>query len=255
MQKITISQLNQLNIDCYQTAADDFDQTRQTAWAGWQEVARHILPLPERAVVLDIGCGNARWAEFVHQYTPTSDWQYIGYDVTASLLAKAETKLSSLGIQHQLHTVDLIDSWLNLKPVRSFSPNTADLVVAFGFIHHVPSFELRRTFLTHAAESLKPGGQLVVAAWQFTDSPKLVTKQVAGAKLGFPETDLEPNDYFLSWSSDPAQPQYRYCHLVTASEMAELTADLPLNLKTEFKADGQTGQLNHYWVWESQPIS
>lgn len=250
MQKTTISQLNQLNIDCYQTAADDFNQTRQTAWAGWEEVARHILPLLERAVVLDIGCGNARWAEFVHQHTPTSDWQYMGYDVTASLLAKAETKLTGIGVRHQLFTVDLIDSWLNHKRVPNFSPQTADLLVAFGFIHHVPSFELRHTFLKLATESLKPSGKLVVAAWQFTDSPKLVAKQVAGTKLGFTETDLEPNDYFLSWSSDPAQPQYRYCHLVTATEMADLTDHLPLRLLAEFKADGQTGQLNHYWIWE-----
>jgi SAM-dependent methyltransferase len=59
----TINRLNAINRAFYATVADDFDQTRGTAWPGWQRLLPYLsTPLS----VLDIGCGNARFALFLH---------------------------------------------------------------------------------------------------------------------------------------------------------------------------------------------
>ena len=59
----TINRLNAINHAFYATVADDFDQTRGTAWPGWKRLLPYLTtPLS----VLDVGCGNARFALFLH---------------------------------------------------------------------------------------------------------------------------------------------------------------------------------------------
>lgn len=58
----TINHLNAINRAFYATVANDFDQTRGTAWPGWKRLQPYLtLPLS----VLDVGCGNARFALFL----------------------------------------------------------------------------------------------------------------------------------------------------------------------------------------------
>ncbi len=45
MERSTILKLNQLNHSFYTTVAKDFDQTRQSAWAGWSELLHFLASI------------------------------------------------------------------------------------------------------------------------------------------------------------------------------------------------------------------
>ncbi|MGV2437992.1 MAG UNVERIFIED_CONTAM: class I SAM-dependent methyltransferase [Anaerolineae bacterium] len=79
MQQATIDHLNQLNQAFYRTTAQDFSETRQTAWQGWARLSA-FLPAVTPLRVLDVGCGNGRFAHFLHQHNPTLPIHYHGID-------------------------------------------------------------------------------------------------------------------------------------------------------------------------------
>src|SRR5215216_4249990 len=104
----TINRLNAINRTFYATVADDFDQTRGTAWPGWQRLLPYLsTPLS----VLDVACGNARFALFLHDNlsfitqqpdsfsAPSAQHSvlplfYTGLDSSPALLDHARTALS-----------------------------------------------------------------------------------------------------------------------------------------------------------------
>ena len=68
MQQETIKMLNQLNRDFYYRVADDFSESRQYYWPGWQKIPLFFKKNQQNAKkiqVLDVGCGNARFAKFL----------------------------------------------------------------------------------------------------------------------------------------------------------------------------------------------
>jgi hypothetical protein len=60
----TARALNALNQSFYSESAEEFAATRSASWPGW----RKLLPLlreKRNAAILDVGCGNARFASFL----------------------------------------------------------------------------------------------------------------------------------------------------------------------------------------------
>src|SRR4051812_30515699 len=96
----TINRLNAINRAFYTTVADDFDQTRGAAWPGRQRLLPY-LPLP--LSVLDVGCGNGRFALFLHDNLAAGQprhnadaplLSYHGLDSNPALLAHAHNALA-----------------------------------------------------------------------------------------------------------------------------------------------------------------
>lgn len=255
MQLATITALNQLNLECYQRIAEAFDDSRQAAWLGWGSVAKHLsatLGSPLQSV-LDLGCGNGRFASFLHQqHLLSATTNYLGIDANSQLLTKAEVRLQQLNVPHQLHQLDVVTELLSNASLSATITPT-QVVVAFGFIHHLPSQTLCATFFQALDQVLQPGGVVVVAAWQFTNDAKLMAKTATPTEAGLGAIELEANDYLLSWENGEGQAvAYRYCHQVTDQEITELTADLPWQQLDSFAADGRNGRLNHYWLWQKK---
>ena len=79
----TIKKLNQLNRDFYQQVAIDFDQTRQHLWPGWNKLISHLQQLQTKhkpLKVLDLGCGNGRFGQFLANSFPGIKINYLGVD-------------------------------------------------------------------------------------------------------------------------------------------------------------------------------
>ena len=57
-----------MNARFYERYAEQFDGTRMSGWAGWEELI-DLLPREAPLSVLDLGCGNGRLARVLERAT------------------------------------------------------------------------------------------------------------------------------------------------------------------------------------------
>jgi len=241
MNASVIKKLNELNHEFYEKVSDSFSETRQQPWAGWTE----LLPIlkahisQNSPIVLDIGCGNGRFALFLKKNFPSADFFYYGEDSSQKLLDLAEQSLQKHLIppNFQVTNRDFLD-----KPPAI----EADIITLFGVLHHVPSKELRIQKIQECADALLPGGILIFTAWQFDQLKNVFERRVSAEKVGLHQNDLEDGDYLLTW--ERGVPAIRYCHLTTQDEIAEIVSQSGLQLVTQFVADGPNNSTNEYVV-------
>ncbi len=245
----TVLALNRLNQAFYAAAGDEVSATRSRPWPGWERLEGSlgaILADPSALAVLDVGCGNARFAAFLRDRLG-APFAYLGLDSSPTLLAHARDRLARLGFGRTL-AHDLVAD--RLDPVlggRSF-----DLIAVFGLLHHIPGAATRHKLLGELAGRLRPGGALALSIWQFGARQRFRDKivpwpeavRVAGLDLDLGQ--LEPGDHVLTWGG--RREALRYCHFLDPGEIRDLVAALPLALGDAFSADGDCGALNRYLV-------
>lgn len=245
----TINRLNTINRAFYAAVADDFDQTRGTAWPGWQRLLPYLTtPLS----VLDVGCGNARFALFLHDNRATlsppspnsllstqhSVLSYTGLDSSPALLAHANEALADK--PHLQATFEQRDIIENPPDAGEY-----DLVVLLGVLHHIPGYEQRQTFMRQLARRVKSGGLLVFTAWRFYEYERFRERITPWPE----DIQVEPHDYLLDWRRGAVS--LRYCHYTNDAEHDALVAASGLTEIDTYRADGQGGTANRYSVLRS----
>lgn len=246
MKEPTRRQLQALSIAFYEAHADAFDASRiDLPWPGWTRVV-DAMPHDDLRV-LDIGCGNGRFARFLHEAGLRFD--YTGIDANAKLLEAARDRVGpALAGPWRFLEHDFLAS---SEPGRDLPEGPFGLVALMGVLHHVPSAELRLGVLRAAAERLAPGGVLALTAWQFAERERFTRRRVdwssvegvLGAQID--QDDLEPGDFLLRFGDDPNAPP-RYCHQLADAEFEGWADALGLRLIEDFRADGAQGDLNRY---------
>lgn len=302
--------LCQLNTEFYERNAASFSQTRTAPWEGWRRCMAACglddsdgaaLGQPENAQtadsVLDIACGNLRFEAFLANTYPHIDWSFFAVDNCEPLVASGQEDIAK-----KVHFTceDIVSNLLEALPAAEPANIPAlaaatpfDLVVSFGFLHHIPSFDLRRQFLLEALSQVKPGGYLVVSFWQFlndhakrakieqthvealalfagcaetrTNDREALDRGVGSSSSDNPNPSclkppaffagsLEPNDYFLGWKNEPGN--YRYCHHFSNEEIDRIIAALAphATVVESFSADGKPGNLNRYVVFKREEL-
>ncbi|MBZ0308049.1 MAG: class I SAM-dependent methyltransferase [Anaerolineae bacterium] len=226
MDSSTINLLNHLNHEFYQTVASSFDGTRSTPWPGWVQ----LLPsLPSRALrVLDVGCGNGRFALFLSEHRQI---HYTGIDNNPYLLKRAEILLKEQKIDAALVQADVLQEFPAVQPPY-------DLITAFGLMHHIPGFNQRKKLLQQLAGWLPPDGILAVTFWTFYEQERFRQRIVEWDDPRVPEPyrnlTVEKHDYLLDWRRDT--PALRYCHYVDAEEQQKLMEGF--KILASYDADG-----------------
>jgi len=232
MDDATRQRLNDINREFYRRSAADFDATRQRAWAGWERLLQH-LSLPVGSL-LDIGCGNSRFARFLAE-KQACGFHYIGIDNCPQLLSLAAQQLRRLPqLEVELLEWDLV--------MRGLPDARAQLVTAFGLLHHVPGAAARQALLRGMADAVLPGGRLAFTTWRFMEEPRLAQRvRPWGADIA-----TEAQDYLLDWRR--GQPALRYCHYVDDQEHAALVAATGMQVIADYRADGASKRLNRYSI-------
>jgi SAM-dependent methyltransferase len=248
MKKATIDRLIALNNEFYSRHATTFSQTRQSAWPGWKTCLEHLIATPDfnhtRFTLADLACGNLRFPRFVHDSLPESAVEVIAVDNCPQML----TPMAGVSF-HELDILQTVNSGGSLR--EQLTTDRVDLSVAFGFLHHVPTFELRRMILTELIDLTSPRGYVIVSLWGFLNDASLSKQALHTGTQAIKElglTDLENNDCILGWQNQPQA--YRYCHSFNDSEINELALACR-NLACEvsrFHADGRSHNLNTYLI-------
>lgn len=239
MKTQTIQHLNDINREFYATTAEDFDQTRGRAWAGWVRLTEYIdAPLS----VLDVGCGNGRFGVFLAQALD-GRIRYHGVDNNQQLLDYASDALAPFAnVKTTLQALDVVADPL---PQEKY-----ELVVLFGVIHHVPGTDNRQQFIAELAKRVKHGGMLAFAAWRFYEYERFRERLVPWSDdvipAGMEDVELEEHDYLLDWRR--GERALRYCHYVDDAELDTLVHASNMREVTRYRADGSDNAMNAYVV-------
>ena len=252
MNLATRQSLNALNCRFYGERASEFDATRKHEWPGWQRTIDlfHATSDTKPTPVLDIGCGNGRFAHFVLNNHPIGAIDYTGVDQSPELLAIAENEcIGSKADSLRWLKVDVASEELERAPLS----DSYQLVVAFGLLHHIPSLDSRKKLISFLARRLSAGGTLAFTVWRFDQAERFRSKLIPWQEYNqhavekIDTDELEPGDYLMSFGDTSGTP--RYCHAPDEAEIRALTDSLGLECVAQFAADGKTGDLNEYHVF------
>ena len=249
----TAEQLSYVTSEFYSQQTQSFSATRQMPWQGWQRCLDVIpqLSAGEKPSVLDVGCGNLRFARYLCDEAGIVPAKYFAVDNCKPLVesGEADIHISELAFIE----LDVIKSLLDNTLSSRLTVPACDLVVAFGFLHHVPGAQKRIQLLRTLLDRTKPDGFVCVSFWQFMNSQKLAAKaQEATAQglraLGIDASELEEHDYLIGWQ-DKANT-WRYCHHFSQEELDELLGSLGSDVQVcaQFSADGKDNDLNRYVI-------
>ncbi len=260
----TIQTLSRLNQRFYELSGSKWNAKPNYYWEGWVELLKYLEYLkPKKSIrVLDIGCGNGRFANFLMEYFPVDvpkQIEYIGVDFSVPMLNQItdQTRLDNLSIHkitRRFAQVDLIE-----EPIDGLGLDfdSFDLIVAFGLIHHIPSHTLRSQSVNNWAKYLAQNGLFVMTTWQYLDVPRLakhcldptdfVTQAIyQGLKI----EKMEKGDNLLKWVKYMPEGQYtlRYSHYFEDREIEEILEASGLQAIASYRMDGGTEVRNKYWV-------
>jgi len=250
MNETTQRSLLALNRRFYIKVASAFHQTR----IPWSSGLLHLLdrlPTPrkeDRLSVLDVGCGNGRFARILD--SKKKPFIYWGIDGGSSLLTLAgeHTHLLDHGKAH-FAQVDLSEpAWSTpltstIAEVEPYTPVPFDFVLCTATLQHLPGYAMR---LQAVREMAKLANEMIVlSGWQFLESERMQKKLLDWETVGLSAEEIEPGDALLPWKQGGYS--VRYVHQIDEDEMAQLAKDAGLSIVDTFRADGREN-LNLYVV-------
>ncbi len=258
--------LLELNRDFYAQVAEPFDATRQQATPGLTAILPYFaggekeLPgfedrrssLSRRAdwqsalrlTVLDVGCGNGRFARLLDAQGIVCD--YTGVDNSADLLRLAKAATSDLtSVRCRFVQADLSDpAWAD-----GLGDARWDRLLCTATLQHLPGYDLRLATVQTFARLCT--GPIVLSFWQFLSSERFRSRLIDWSTVGLDEADVEAGDALLPWKQGVAAT--RYVHQVDEAELQRLAADAGLALLHTLRADGKEGDLNLYAILRTGP--
>lgn len=193
----------------YNLISKDFSNTRNLVWPETRILEKHAK---DGDRILDLGCGNGRLVELFKG----KRIEYSGVDGAEKLIEIAKERYPEFDFQ----AADV----LNLP----FGPDNFDKIFSIAVLHHIPSRELRGQFIREAKRVLKPGGTLIITAWDLWGSFGSVMRILKFFfRKTFGKSRLDFKDVFVPWQGKIS----RYVHCFTKGELKKLAKEEGLKIK------------------------
>lgn len=201
MKKDTAQSLLRMSQSEYDVYASEFSRTRSFFWEELEFIKEYVK---HGSSILDIGCGNGRLLDMFRD----EEIEYTGIDFSKQLITIAKHERGSKGTFLQGSALSL-----------PFENNSFHTVFSIAVLHHIPSKEHRRQFVSEAYRVLKPDGICVFTVWN--------TLQLRFAKKHFLQTvkklcglsALDFGDMMLSFGKEKRQ---RFIHSLSKRSIRTL---------------------------------
>lgn len=229
MREEIIQKLVELNRTFYSRFSQPFAETRNQPQPGYSLLIKHLPKKPVR--LLDVGCGEGRFGRHLQKFSSNVD--YVGIDFSPELLAIAMEKVDGTFFQREIGNPDCLEG------LGEF-----DIIVCLATLQHIPGKARRIHLLQEFRQHLAGGGEIWLSTWQFLGNERQMKKITDWSRVGISTTEVEQNDYLLSWQRGGIG--YRYVNYIGDDEIKSLTAESGLKIKELFRADGKEGNLNLY---------
>lgn len=220
-----------LNQAFYARFAASFADSRSNPQPGFYRLLKHLPISCDR--VLDVGCGNGRFGQFLQSEHLSFD--YTGIDFTSELLLLAEEQVHGSFYQRDISRHGFLEG-----------TGKFDLIVCLATMQHVPGKSARIDMLREMKRHLAENGRIFLANWQFLDSSRQRRKIADWANANLSEADVEAGDYLLTWQRDGSG--FRYVCAIDVEETACLAGAAGMHETIQFRSDGKEGYLNLYTV-------
>jgi len=245
MDRETQQKLLDLVKNNYDEIAEEFDLTRQKPL--WPELVKLAAGVRDGNSVLDVGCGNGRLLAALNG----KNIKYVGVDNSEKLISLARENIKAANFQFSIFPA-------NGTPLRggNFQFRVGDIleldkiiedkfdwIFCIAVFHHLPGQELRLKALGQMKNRLKPGGKIVLTAWNLWSQwkyLKLILKFTLLKLIGKNQMDF--GDIVFYWGGDKSQ---RYYHSFTESGLLKLSRLAEMKVETIYK-----DSYNYYLVIE-----
>ncbi len=186
----------------YDEIGKEFSATRQYIWPDLKPFLQDVKP---NSAVLDVGCGNGRLLLGLPK-----DTKYTGLDISQELLKEAKIAHP----EHKFIEGDITQDslWANLPQY--------DYIFSIAVLHHLPTTKDQIFVLEQIKKHLKPGGKVLLTAWNLWQ-PKYL-------KYHFDLKTKLQNPHFVYI---PFQGKPRFCFAVTTPYLKKLLQKANLKLK------------------------
>lgn len=231
MNEESFQKLVDLNRQFYERFASSFAETRLKPQPGFERLLE-LFSKDQNNLVLDVGCGNGRFGRYLAAHDIPID--YWGVDFSPALLALADDTPGRL-ISRDLSRENCLDG-LGLF----------DVIVCLSTLQHIPGQSNRYRLLSEMKQHLRGGGRMVIANWQFVDSPRQRKKVREWPEVGLTSADVEPTDYLLSWQRGGFG--LRYVAYLNETSIEKLANQAGLRILDQYRDDGREGDLNLYTI-------
>lgn len=287
--------LRELNRRFYDVHARSFSETRHTIWPGWLRVSDAIERQGiDQIRMLDVAAGNGRFESFMAERFPSINWEVTCVDPCKDLMRMAQGKLAAVGFGNMSCKVQAVDVLEVLEASVSHGREKIDapdaeavdrsasncqrvlvagsgqlideefeVVVCFGFMHHVYGQEMRENLLKLLISQTKPGGLIALSFWRFATDEGFKHKAERETEQAFLSDEVQrclgdsaaefrgPGDYLLGWQGSTEYP--RYCHSYSSEEITRLIASVSDHAKLidRYCADGRSCAMNEYVILQA----
>ncbi len=212
MKDETRQKLLELNRIFYEENAQEFSNTRNYYWKGWQKAWEVIKTHnPNIRNVLDVGCGNGRFLKFLRENT--DNFTYLGIDHSSNFISECQNKLADENSYFMRFDIANDD-------FTKIANEKYDLISLIAVLHHIPGNSNRIDLIKQLSKLLKPKGIIVLTFWDFLKGNRMQNRIFPWSLSKFDKKDLEEGDHLLKWS-DSTDTQ-RYCHYFSEEEKQSL---------------------------------
>jgi tRNA (uracil-5-)-methyltransferase TRM9 len=243
----TIKKIQSINNTLYQTIANEFSETRNYPWKGWEKLWTYLSALYSKNITIaDIGCGNGRFAAFLHSHKQKLLIHYTGFDNSLELITIAKKLLPN---EHFIYA----DMFSNSQIFST----SYDCIALFGVLHHISGCDYRIKWLTKISSYVQNNGLLFMSIWCISDShlQKIGKKYYKSSDIQITEKELESGDFFIPWGNTN-RGLYRYYHQYSLPEIdkiLQIFTSRNFELIHTYISDTSQYSYNRYFVFKKIP--
>lgn len=183
---------------CYGEIAEEFSQSRKAYWPEFQFFLSYI---PENTSLLDAGCGDGRFMQFLKDQKRFVN--YTGMDFSPELLRIAKKKFPK-------------EDFVEADMSSDILPKRFDRILCCAAFHHIPGKTLRKKTLRNFSHMLKDEGLLLLSVWNLWQLKYIGAFARSILHMLF---FMDPRDVFIPFGK---KKNLRYYHAFLPWEMRSL---------------------------------
>jgi SAM-dependent methyltransferase len=239
-----------VNEEFYKEVFPFWNQAEDYFWAGFWDLYPYLdecfrdIDCPR---VLDVGCANGRWFNFLEFCFPEKNFVKVGIDFVDEfkMVNNFEFKKMDISDFSKNSPFDLfLNSEHNQQNFVGF-----DLVTCFGVYHHIQFKETRLEITKSLAKLLKSKDSgFVLTRWNFLLLERLRAHVLKPEQVKhlLDLSQWEKGDYFLKW--DKGISGIRYANMLDIFEIKSMLQKSGLKCYQSYQADDKNENRNSYYL-------